>query len=1006
MSLKLRRTLPGGVRLPALAVAIALAFTAGLGRPPRSADAQVGAPVTPRVHALIGARIVVAPGNVIPKGTIVVRDGLIEAVGAGVVPPPDARLWPADSLTIYAGFIEPYLEVSTKLEAPAAAPPGGGGGGGGRRGAPPPEPPVTKGIGAENRRVRPEFDVTALVPLERETLESLRNAGFTAAHVAPGSGVLRGSTAVVSLGAGSARDAVVAAEVAQAVKFETSGQDGNEYPGSLMGALALIRQSLYDARWYQAVRMDAAKGSHRGRVETNAALAALAPVLEGRRPLIFAIEDNLNTLRAAALCREFGVRGIAIGSGHEYQRIDAIRGTGLPLILPVDFPRAPKLKDPADERAVDTADLRHWALAAGNPAAVEKAGISWVFTAIDLKEPKDFRGRVREAIDRGLPVDRALAACTTGPAALLGVSDRLGTLAAGKAASFLVTNGDLFAEKTEIREVWVDGERHETAKPGAGKRDGRGRGKGRAAGGDDGGGAAAADSSAAGGGIAGGGIAGGGTAGRKSDVMDSAAAAAAAAGEVAPAGLMGDSEAWRTTRPAQPAALVVRNATIWTSGPAGKLVGADLLIRSGKVAAVGRDVPAPADALVIDAAGRHVTPGLIDCHSHTAISGGVNEGTNSVTAEVRVADVVNSETVNIYRELAGGLTGANLLHGSANAIGGQNQVIKMRFGALPEELKVAGAIPGIKFALGENPKQSNWGIQNPTRYPQSRMGVEQLIRERFATARDYERSWRDFAAGRASRPRKDLQLDAVLEILNGQRLIHSHSYRGDEILMLTRLCDDFGVKIGTFQHVLEGYKVADEMARHGAGGSCFSDWWAYKFEVYDAIPYAGAIMHDRGVTVSFNSDSSELARRMNYEAAKAIKYGGVSEEEALKFVTLNPARQLRIDSRVGSLEPGKDADFVLWNGDPLSNLTRADETWIDGRRYFSRAEDLANRELFAKERVALIGWAKKAGGGEEGGGWNARQHPHYLDEDGSDEACHDDGTHRHEEARERREAGR
>jgi imidazolonepropionase-like amidohydrolase len=371
---------------------------------------------------------------------------------------------------------------------------------------------------------------------------------------------------------------------------------------------------------------------------------------------------------------------------------------------------------------------------------------------------------------------------------------------------------------------------------------------------------------------------------------------------------------------------------------------------------VGKGLAAPKDAVIIDARGKHVTPGLIDCHSHAAITGGVNEGSHNVTAEVRIQDVLNADDEVIYRQLAGGLTAADLLHGSANAIGGQNCVVKWRYGEDPEGLKMKGAKPGIKFALGENPKQSNWGPQNNNRYPQTRSGVEQLIRERFLAAQDYMKAMDEWRSGRRKGlpPRRDLQLDALVEVLRGERLVHSHAYRADEILMLIRLAEEFRFTVGTFQHVLEGYKVADEIAAHGAGASTFSDWWAYKFEVYDAVPYNGAIMWDRGVVVSFNSDDDELARRLNLEAAKAVKYGGVPEEEALKFVTLNAARQLAVADRVGSLEPGKDADFVVWSGHPLSTYSVCEETWVDGRKYFDRAEDLAGREALAAERKALI----------------------------------------------------
>ena len=415
-----------------------------------------------------------------------------------------------------------------------------------------------------------------------------------------------------------------------------------------------------------------------------------------------------------------------------------------------------------------------------------------------------------------------------------------------------------------------------------------------------------------------------------------------------------DISAWKNATPEQPDAVLVQGATIWTSGPEGVLKDADLLIKKGKIAKIGKGLSAPRGAVVIDGSGKHVTAGLIDAHSHSAIVGGVNEGSNITTAEVRIGDVVNSESINLYRQLAGGLTTANLLHGSANSIGGQNAVIKLRWGALPEGMKFAGAPEGIKFALGENPKQSNFQNDNP-RYPNTRAGVERSIRERFEAASDYRDAWNAHEADSSKvPPQRDLQLDALVEIMSGTRLVHSHSYRADEIVMLLRVAEDFGFTVASFQHVLEGYKVADELAAAGSGASAFSDWWAYKFEVIDAIPYNGAIMRDRGVVVSFNSDSSDLARRMNTEAAKAVRYGGVPESEALKFVTLNPALQLGIADRVGSLEKGKDADFVVWSGHPLSTYSLCEQTWIDGRKYFDRRDDLVARDAIAAERQELM----------------------------------------------------
>ena len=419
---------------------------------------------------------------------------------------------------------------------------------------------------------------------------------------------------------------------------------------------------------------------------------------------------------------------------------------------------------------------------------------------------------------------------------------------------------------------------------------------------------------------------------------------------VYPAGAYG-----RSQQPVQPTAILVKNATIWTSGSSGILESADLFIEEGIITAVGKRLKGSRNAHKVDASGKHITPGLIDCHSHTAISRGVNEGSHAVTLEVRIGDVLNPTDIALYRELGGGLTTANILHGSANPMGGQNQVIKLRWGEHSEGLKFRDAKPGVKFALGENVKQSNWGDNYTTRYPQTRMGVEQLMRDTFMAALEYERLWQDFHAGKEKLPpRRNLRLETALEILNNERIVHIHSYRQDEILMFARLAEEFEFTIGTYQHVLEGYKIAEAIARVGAGASTFSDWWAYKFEVYDAIPFNGALLHQNGIVTSFNSDSNEMARRLNTEAAKAVKYGGLSELEALKFVTLNPAIQLRIDHRVGSLEPGKDADFVIWSGHLLSVYSRAEQTWIDGRKYFDFEEDRKMQNWVRRERERLV----------------------------------------------------
>ncbi len=394
--------------------------------------------------------------------------------------------------------------------------------------------------------------------------------------------------------------------------------------------------------------------------------------------------------------------------------------------------------------------------------------------------------------------------------------------------------------------------------------------------------------------------------------------------------------------------------TVWTCAEAGVLDDATVVVRDGQIVSVG-DGPAPDGVRVVDAAGMHLTPGIIDCHSHIATDGGINESGQAITSEVRIGDFIDPDDITIYRQLAGGVTTANVLHGSANPIGGQNQVIKLRWGADGEAMKFAEAPLGIKFALGENVKQSNWGERFQSRYPQSRMGVDELMIDAFRAAQGYRGEWRRWErTGRGLPPRRDLELEALVEILEHKRWVHCHSYRQSEILALLRTLEGFGVQIGTLQHILEGYKLAPEIAAHGAMASSFADWWAYKFEVFDAIPYNGAMLHEAGVVVSFNSDDHELGRHLNQEAAKAVKYGGVPPEEALKFVTLNAARQLRIDHLVGSVEAGKQADLVLWSGPPLSNFARCEQTWIDGRQYFSRAADKSLRERDAELKTRLI----------------------------------------------------
>lgn len=985
---------------------------------------------TPKVHALVNARVVVAPGQIIEQGTVVVRNGVIEAVGAALVPPADARVWDLSGLTIYPGLIETYSNLGLPKEERRPR-------GFGQAAAEPPQQRAETPRGPDNwnKLVLPQNHAAELFVPNNEEAKKLRELGFTVALTAPTKGIFRGSSALITLGDDSPNKGIIKNRVGQHFTFETSGSfDDPTYPNSLLGAITVVRQSILDARWYEQAQNAYRKNPAQSKPDVDEALAALLTAANGGEPLIFESSDEQNFLRAANIAKEFNLKLWVRGSGHEYRRLDLIRAANVPVILPLNFPEAPAVETPEDALNVELAALQLWNAAPENPKRLQDAGVTFTLTTATLKNVADFHSRLRTAIERGLAKDAALAALTTTPAKLVGMENQLGAVAAGKIANLIVTDGDLFDEKTQILDTWVAGVRYENKKRpevdlrgqwnialdlGGGKNEtftldikgepaslngeiNKGSKKTKLTkvavenkrltalfAGDSLGYAGVTrlsgmieNETAMGAGVLGNGAEFKWTSKRtaaftpeaKKDAPKKTEPATMAAKAVYPTGGYG-----RATPPEQPKNLLVRGATIWTSGPQGKLENADLLMSAGKIVRVGQNLATPTDAVIIEAKGKHVTPGLIDAHSHSAAAS-INEGAQAVTSEVRISDVIDSDDISIYRQLAGGLTTAHVMHGSANPIGGQNQTMKWRWGGSAEELKFVETPATIKFALGENVKQSNW--DRPTnRYPQTRMGVDQLIRDRFKAARDYKKNWADFETKKQATPvaqrdamippRRDLELDALVEILDGKRFIHCHSYVQSEILMMTRIARDFGFKLGTFQHVLEGYKVADDIAAYAGGGSCFSDWWAYKFEVYDAIPYNGALMRNAGVLVSFNSDSDELARRMNWEAAKAVKYGNVPEQEALKFVTLNPAKQLKIEQYVGSLEPGKHADFTIWSGDPLSTYSICEQTWIEGRKYFDRAEDLKMREDVIKEREMLIQRvlaASKDGKKEMGGG--------------------------------------
>ncbi|NCT67407.1 MAG: amidohydrolase family protein [Rhodanobacteraceae bacterium] len=944
---------------------------------------------TPRVVAITHARLVIKPGVVVDDGTLLVRDGLVAAAGARVSVPAGAQVVDAGGRTVYPGFIDAqsrYAQPAEASEAAAAAP--------ARRAAA--VTPAPTGARHWNRLVHPETDLAEQLKPDAKSAGELRRLGFTSVLSTPQSGIFRGQGALVSTAdAERLNEVLLAPRAAQQLAFEQGAWPSDEYPGSLMGAIALIRQTLLDARWQQEHAAWAARHAGAERGEANLALAALAPVVGNQQPVIFATSDELDYARALAIAREFKLRLALAGNGHEYRRVAELKAAGVPVIVPLATNEAPAVEDPDRALDVSLAELEHWEWAPYNARVLAEAGVPFALTAAGLKKLEEqFWPALRKAIAAGLDETAALAALTVQPAALLGVSDRLGTLEPGRQAQFLIADADLFRSDTaRIHETWVDGKRYVIGN--AATPDPRGHwtlswsGLNGPAALDISGELASLNAKAGNatfpvtlgeqqmllyppGELVGGkdrvaivatleadrfsgrvALPGGAEA-RVVGTRERAATRTAAAAAPKPA-LPGTlrypaGEYGRAEPPASPRALVVRHATVWTQGAQGRLDDADMLVVDGRVRAVGRDLKAPTGALEIDGRGKHVTPGLIDAHSHIAIARGVNEGSHAVTSEVRIGDVLDPTDISIYRQLAGGTTAAQLLHGSANPIGGQSQIIKLRWGADADGLRLAGATPTIKFALGENVKQANWGESFTTRYPQTRMGVPELITDSFLAAQDYA----ERAKAKGGEPqRRDLRLEALAEILAGQRLVQIHSYRQDEILAFARVAERFHI-VPTFQHVLEGYKVADVLAKLGAGASTFSDWWAYKMEVVDAIPYNGALMARQGVVVSFNSDSDELGRRLNVEAAKAVKYGGLSETEALDFVTRNPARQLHLDQRIGSLEAGHDADFVIWNAHPLSTLAYPEQTWIDGRKYFDRADDAREQARIEAERARLI----------------------------------------------------
>ena len=951
-------------------------------------------------YAFINATIVKDAQTTLQNASMIIRKGKIESIGVTLAIPANAVLVNCKGAYIYPSFIDMYADYGT---APARAE----GGGFGRSSQ---ILSNTKGAYGWNQAIKSEFDMSASFVVNDTKAKDLRGIGIGTVLTHQMDGISRGTGAVVTL-ANERENKVILKEKASANYSFDKGSSTQDYPTSLMGAIALLRQNYLDAQWYKT------KPAEEG---VNLSLQAFNN--NQTLPQIFESNDKWSDLRADKIGDEFGVQFIIKGSGNEYQRMQEIKATNATYILPINFPQAMDVEDPTDARFISLADLKHWEMAATNLAIFEKSTINFAITAYGLKDISSFISNLRKAIQAGLSEQKALEALTKTPATLLSIYDKVGSLDAGKIANFLITSGPVFEEKTVIYQNWVQGNKYVVKEEGW--KDYRGNYnlvinkekyqlelKGDAA-----------KPTAS--------IVGKDT--LKADLIindrlvklainfkKDTALSVRLSGVLSDTAWLGSGQyisgewiSWTATKTSefkQPidslkqkkkdAAdfiigtvtypfngygyktmpnqenILIKNTTVWTSDAAGKLLNTDVLIKNGKIAAIGKNLT-DGTAKIIDGTGKHLSAGIIDEHSHIAGTGGINECSQSVTSETRIADIIDPEDMDIYRQLSGGVTSSHILHGSCNTIGGQTQLLKLRWGANAEQLKFSNWDPFIKFALGENVKRSS--TPNNTRFPDTRMGVEQVLTDAFTRAQEYQL----LGIGK----RKDLELDALSEILNKKRFITCHSYVQSEINSLIKVADKFKFTVNTFTHILDGYKVADKMKAHGAAASTFSDWWGYKVEVIDAIPQNPYIMQKAGINVAINSDDAEMARRLNQEAAKSIKYANMDEQEALKMVTINPATMLHVGDRTGSIKVGKDADLVLWSDHPLSIYAVAEKTMVDGIFYFDREKDKLIREDVIKERSRLI---QKMIGSKKGGEKTGPATPSFRQKN----YCEDDHAH-------------
>lgn len=908
----------------------------------------------PPAQAVTGARVVIAPGRVFESGTVVIRGGVIEAVGPSdqVKPPFDAEVIDGKGLTVTAGF----LDLASTLGVPKDAP----------RGRTEPGRPVPYEEFAyprtppDNRAgITPDFRVADWVDLGEAAAGKHRALGFTDVVAAPGGAIASGQSALVSLTGRPRREAVLASPIALHIALASpygrafsEGHDHSDeamadgppgganpleavrrtsggYPGALMGVVAHLRQAMLDSEHHQSL-LASQKAMGGGVPPFDPALEALAAARGRTLPSWWEANTRDEIHRALDLADEFGTTCVIVGGREADKVVDRLKATGTPVILRLDLPEEPKVpteeeyrKKPEKEREEPLRALeekaRKWKERAAVAHALADAGVPFAFTTEGLAKPEEFPEKVRKLIAAGLSAEGALAALTTQAAEIAGQSKRLGSIEPGKLGHIVAFTGPLGDEKAKFRFALVDGMKFEDKKDAQGPKKDRPEDKKDEEKKPD---EKEAEKKP-------------GEEKEKPKAEPTKDQAPPKPPDAAPfVDVSTETDADRKPWVRTNGNVLIRGVTILTV-TRGTIPKGSILIRDGKIAEIGPDIAPPEGFAVIEADGLVAMPGIIDTHSHMAIQGGVNEATLSIVPEVRVKDVVTGDDVAIYRALAGGTTSARLLHGSANTIGGQDAVIKMKYGKAGHDLILRDGPQGVKFALGENV------TRNRSRFPTTRMGVEATLVRAFEEARSYKAQWQDYgtrlAAGeRIPPPRRDLRLEALASILDGKIRIHSHCYRSDEILMLLRTAERFGIRVQSLQHVLEGYKIAPEIAAHGASCSTFSDWWAYKIEAFDAIPFNAALLAKAGVSVCIKSDSEELVRHLNLETAKMVRYGGVSEEQALAMVTINPARELGLSHRIGSIEVGKDADITLFNAHPLDGFARCELTLIDGEVCFRR----------------------------------------------------------------------